>query len=823
IHGLEESGGVRFLVLELVPGLTLAERIARGPLQVDEALIVCRQIAEALEAAHEKGIIHRDLKPGNVKVTPDGKVKVLDFGLAKAFEADAIGSDLSHSPTLTSPPTQAGVLLGTAAYMSPEQARGKPLDKRTDIWSFGCVLYECLTGKQAFGGETASDTISLILRGEPDWDRLPPVVTPGLQRLLRRCLMKDPHERLHHVADARLEIDDSSSDSGVGQAAEAGSAAAKSKKHWWLALAAAVAGFALGLAVVIDPEETITTGSLSPVRFGIDSPEDSGQVVLRNPIISPDGTTLVYSGLSGETERLYMRSLDELDSHAIAGTEGGTLPFLSPDGRWVGFFAGGKIKKVSIQGGQPMVVCDASSTSPGASWGPNGSIMFSTWTSGLHRVSADGGPIETVTTPDADGGEIGHWWPEFLPGGQKVLFTVWTTAGSLDAARIKVLDLATGRIDDVRAGASARYAPTGHLIYYWGGAYHAAPFSTSKLELTGEPVPILDAVRKHHPNGSGNRFLSFSRNGTLVYVPGRAFHPLASLHWVDHAGNSEPYPLEPQAFTNFSISPDDRRVAFTRIDEGRFNIWLHDRDRGTYERLTQQANNFLPVWHPDGKRLFFGSTRRGNFNVYMKDLSNQSPPVAIVDGREDEQPYSITPDGRTLVITEFSPESGDDIWLVDLESGGKKSSAVRTPQGDTHGAASPDGRWLAYVSLISDRSEVYVKPILEEGGEVKISRGGGRAPLWSPTANKLYYKAGLKIMAVPYSTVDDRFRVGEPTFLFSTGVHSSLTGHRGYDISRDGHRFLTMRVVAEDSSPDRINVVLNWFEELKRLVHTESD
>ncbi|MEE9292004.1 MAG: protein kinase, partial [Acidobacteriota bacterium] len=414
IHGLEESNGVRFLVLELVPGDTLAERIAQGSIPVDEALTLCRQIAEALEAAHERGIIHRDLKPANVKVTPDGKVKVLDFGLAKAFETDATsgGEDLSQSPTASFRGSGDGVILGTAAYMSPEQARGKPVDKRTDIWSFGCVLYEVLTGKQAFAGETASDTISAILKDEPDWNRLPQTVTAGIRRLLRRCLAKDQRERLHDIADARIEIDESMSASDTGHSPEERAAGVSRPRTWWVALGAAVAGFAVGLTVSLAPNEPVVTDSATPVHFGIDLPLVHGKMMVRNPVISPDGTTIIYNGYSGNDNQIYVRSLSELESRPIAGTEGGVLPFLSPDGRWVGFFAGGKIKKIPLRGGQPLVVCDASQSSPGATWGPDNSILFSTWNSGLKRVSADGGKVEILTTPDEADGEMGHWWPE---------------------------------------------------------------------------------------------------------------------------------------------------------------------------------------------------------------------------------------------------------------------------------------------------------------------------------------------------------------------------------------------------------------------------
>ncbi|MEE9231111.1 MAG: hypothetical protein V3U86_10440, partial [Acidobacteriota bacterium] len=446
------------------------------------------------------------------------------------------------------------------------------------------------------------------------------------------------------------------------------------------------------------------------------------------------------------------------------------------------------------------------------------SILFSTWNSGLKRVSADGGKVEILTTPDEADGEMGHWWPEFLPGGDKVLFTVWTTAGSLDMARIKVLDLATGRIDDIRAGASPHYIPTGHLIYYWGGMYNAAPFSISRLELTGEPVPGLEDVRKHHPNGSSTRFMSFSANGTLVYVPGRDFFPLSSLHWVNHSGETEPYPLEPQVFTEFSIAPDNRRVAFTRLHEGRFNIWIHDPDRGTYEQITQQANNANPVWHPDGERLFFMSTQRGNFDIYMKRLNTPDPPVPITGGREDEQPLEITSDGKSLLISEYVPGTGEDLWLHDLGTAGGKKLVVSTPVTEGFGTFSPDGKWLAYVSNVSGREEVYVKPILVEGGGLKISTKGGTTPRWSQTKDELYYKVGDKVLAVPYVILNGRFSTGRSTVLFSTDPKHPFANQSDFDISPDGERFLTKKVAEGDSLPNQINVVLNWFEELERRV-----
>jgi hypothetical protein len=606
IHGLEQSEGVHYLVMELVLGETLAERLRAGPLAVEEALRICGRIAEALEAAHEKGVMHRDLKPANVKVTSEGKIKVLDFGLAKAFAGDG-GPDLSQAPTLTGTGTEEGRILGTAAYMSPEQARGKAVDKRNDIWAFGCVLYEVLTGRQAFKGETLSDTIAGVLEREPDWQALPPATPAKVRDLLRRCLRKDSQQRLRDIGDARIEIEEALAAPATAQpAAPVKEVRAGWRKPllWGVAslVLAAIAGLAVWVLKPPAPQPvTRTVINLPPgqqLAAGLDSAI----------ALSPDGTRLAYVASQAGAQQLYVRAMDSMEATPIPDTDGAVAPFFSPDSQWLGFFADNKLKKVSVSGGAPITLCDAPGPQHSASWGSDDTVVFHGPPNlGLFRVSAAGGAPIQVTTPDPKKGEATHLLPDLLPGGKAVLFAAGPASGNLaNAMQLVVSSLQTAERRDLIAGTSPRYALTGHLVYAQGARLMAVPFYPQRLAVTGSPVPVLEGVLQSLWSGVAQ--CSFSRTGTLVYVPGGLQGAQRRLVWVDRKGTEQPLPAPVRAYRTPRISPDGRRVAVTSSESGD-NIWLYDLARETLTRLTFEGRgNLLPIWTPDGRRIAFPQT-----------------------------------------------------------------------------------------------------------------------------------------------------------------------------------------------------------------------
>ena len=647
LHGLEESEGLKYLVMELVPGETLAERISRGPLRIEECLGIFRQIAEGLEAAHEKGVIHRDLKPANVIITAEGRVKLLDFGLAKALAEEAPPSDLSKSPTLTREGTELGVILGTASYMSPEQARGKTLDRRTDIWSFGCVFYEAVTGRKAFSGETVSDILAAILEREPDWTALPASTPSRIRDLLQWCLKKDLHRRLRDIGDARIEADERSAPPVI------------SRHYLPWAVAGLVSGIALWsfLRPSTEPERAIS-------RFTVNLPPEQALAWRNDPAValSPDGRRLAYVASSGAARKLYVRPIDQREAVPIPGSEDTTSAFFSPDGGWLGFYtAGRKVKKVRIDGGFPIELCEA--LDPwGASWGAGDVILFAPEEfSGLSRVSASGGLPFSASTLDASRGETSHRWPEFLPGGKTALFTILTATGG---SRIALLTLETGEYRVLLEGGSfARYAPTGHLVYVREGAFLAAPFDLERLELTGEPVAIPERVWTHP--GYGTAHFVLSRNGTLAYVPNPEGRNL--LVRVERNGAVRPITaIRRAAYEDPHLSPDGRRLALTIRDEG-LHIWVYDMERDGFTRLTFGPDeDQAPLWTPDGKRLVF--RRGGASNLFWLPSDGSGPEERLTTSKNVQRPDSWSPNGKVLVYSKQQPTTGFDIWLLDFGS-----------------------------------------------------------------------------------------------------------------------------------------------------------
>ena len=763
LYGLETEVSITYLVMELVHGETLQERLAREPLTVEDAVGIFQQIAEALEAAHAAGVVHRDLKPANIKITPEGRVKILDFGLAKAFAPDDAepGSDLSSSPTLTRGATAVGVIMGTASYMSPEQARGKKADKRADIWAFGCVLFEAISGKKAFDGESVTDVLANVIHKDVLWEALPAETPWRVRDVLRRCLVKDAGQRFHDVADARLEL----------------------------------------LADERPPTWDTQTARESPLT-------------LETPMISPDGRRIVYIGVQEDDRRLYLRELGELGSRLLAGTEGANSPFFSPDGLWVGFFAGDKIKKVSILGGAPIDICVAYAEGPGGSWTANDTIWFSgNWLSGFFAVSADGGEPVPVTTLDRERGEIGHWWPDFLPDGKSAFFTVFTDEGS---HRIAVLDLDAGTWKHLFPGMQARYVPSGHIVYYASGIYQVVAFDPSRGEVRGSAVPVLMSTRGIGPTGSTERYFDVSDTGIVVSVPGGAYYPRSVLTWLELDGGVETVPFDSAAIGPLRLDPSGTRVALTRIDGGIQNIWIYDLERGTEEKITQESNNFRPQWTPDGRRIVFTTARRGVFDILMKPtdaLGAEEPLVSRDD--VDERSEALSPNGRWLAITEFEIETGEDIALVDLHDGSEPVPAAKTAFKEDAPHFFRDSEWLAYRSYASGRSEIYLQRIADASGRVKVSSNGGATPQWSPIVDELYYVAGDTIMSLGYRVVGGEFRAETPRALVKLPK-----GHATEDkleVSPNGKRFLLAVETGEDPSPTELHVKTNWFEELKRL------
>jgi WD40 repeat protein len=826
IHGLEESGGVRALVMELVEGEDLSQRIERGPISVADALLIAKQIAAALEAAHEQGIIHRDLKPANVKVRPDGTVKVLDFGLAKAMEPTGAGSLRgTQSPTITTPAmTQAGMILGTAAYMSPEQAKGRAADRRSDVWAFGVVLYEMLTGHRAFEGEDVSDTLAFILTREPDWAALPADTPPPIRRLLRRCLEKDRTRRLDSAAAARLEIDEALAPSAFdGATTPPGPARAA----WSRALPWTVAALILGLAIAVmllwaawRAEKPVDRPlARLDVDLGAEVSLPAPSTFGTSVAISPDGTRLVYA--SGTPVKLFTRRLDQPKVTELPGTEGASKPFFSPDGQWVGFLTPNKLNKIAVEGGAVVPLGDINLTTfAGACWGEDGSILVSeAFGKGLRRVPAAGGPPEVVAP--LGNGEIALAHPQMLPGAQAILFAAIPAAPDPEAFTIEVLTLADRhRKILLRGGQSPRYLPTssgiGHVVYVNKATLFAIPFDLEKLETHGSAVPVLDDVAYQSPSGTGQ--FDASRTGTFVYrrASGGA-SGMVILQWVDPSGYKESLQAKPGVYRFPSLSPDGRRVALT-VAEGGQDVWVYDSKRDAMTRLTFGGFNISPIWSPDGQSVVFSSVGNG---IFQTRADGASQPYALTQTKTLQNPGSFTPDGKRLAYLEVAGNM--QIWTVPLEGheghvrAGKPEPWLKSSYDDANPVFSLDGRWLAYQSNESGKTEVYVRAFASSssgpGAKWQISHSGGVTPRWSRRGNELVYQSGDQIMAVRYTVQGDTFVAEKPR------VWIAKLGGTLFDVAPDGRRVAVLAPVAAADAPKQehqVVLLLNFFDELRR-------
>ena len=795
IYGVEESEGVQALVLELVEGPTLAECIAHGSLAlvgrpewgawtrglvVDEALPVARQIAEALEAAHDLGVVHRDLKPANIKVMTDGTVKILDFGLAKALSGDIEieRADSGSSPTISSLGTRAGIILGTPAYMSPEQARGALVDRRTDIWAFGAVLFEMITGQQAFSGQTLTDTLAAVIRAEMDWRVLPPTTPPGLRKLLRHCLEKDSKRRLPHIGAARLELDDV-------LAATTDTVEIEVTPAWRRALPWTITAVAVVIASAVTwtlmrapaPDQRVTRLSVAVPPDTTLSPTTSANVAL-----SPDGSRLAFTTGDGESARLYLREMDELEATFVEGSEGASGPFFSSDGQWIGFFAGGQLQKAPTDGGSPIVVADTSESGDfGGAWEPDDTIIYSPgYSSGLHRISSSGGEPDVLTSPDSASGELGHWYPHLLPDGDTLLFTVY--ASPLERIRTDSLSLTTGeRRTILDAATFVQYVPTGHLIYPAPtNSLMAVPFDLTTLEVTGPATPVLEDVVF---GSDANSQFSFSGDGAFAYVPASTLAAEQMLVWVDRDGTVRPVTEERRRYAQPEFSPDGQRLA-VRIEDPRSDIWVLEMERGTLTKVTfNEGLENSPLWTPAGDRLLFAS-ETPVYDLFWRPPDGSGEANVLYPSPYDKHAKSLSPDGSLLAFTETHPETDRDIWILPLEEGGELQPFVRTPFSELEPVFSPDGNWIAYQSNESGRFEIYVQAYPGPGGKQQISTDGGVEPRWAENGTELFYRNGPQMIVVEVETGSE-LSASAPTVLFE-GDFLAEQWTRNYDVTASG-------------------------------------
>jgi len=808
IYGLEEAGTVRGLVLEFVDGPTLADRIAAGPLTIGEALDIARQIAEALEAAHERGIVHRDLKPANVKITPGGLVKVLDFGLAKVSGGDASSPDLSRLVTSVGNQTSDGVLLGTAPYMSPEQARGMPTDKRTDIWAFGCVLYEMLTANHPFRGPTMSDTIASVLSRDPQWQLVPQGVASSVHRLLQRCLEKDSKHRLRDIGDARLEIEEALKHPFPSASERSATESRFSRPSLRYAAALLAIGGTVGAIAT-----AILSGRLhedrspaAPVgHFVVSTPTNQRLAGLDFPAvaIAPDGSAVVYVASRGGRAQLFLRSMNRIEPTPMPGTSDASSPFFSPDGRWVGFFATGKLQKVSIDGGAPLIICDAA-VGLGGSWGSRDVIVFAPTTgSGLFQVPVAGGRPTRVTALDVQKGEFSHRWPELLPDGRTVLFTVGTL-GSWDDAQIVAQSLESGRRQVlVQGGTNPHYVSTGHLVYAHAGVLMALRFDPTQLKITGAPVRVLDGVME---SADGAAQLGLSANGTVVYVPNRPESAERQLVSVDRTGAGAPLAAPPRAYSTPRLSPDGRKLVVT-IAGATDDLWLYDIPRGTLQQLTFEGDNGSPSWTPDGERVTYTSNKGGGTpNLFWIKLDGSSAAEKLAPSDYLQLTSSWSSDRKFLAYVESRPATGRDVWMLPMTGDRTPHAFLDNPYEESAPRFSPDGRWIAYVSNESGRNEVYLVASSNSSQRQQVSRDGGSEPVWVPSGRELVFRSGDQMMI---ATIAAGRETGTPRVLFQ-GFEPGSIDVANYDVTSDGGRFVMVQAIEPQTQKQDLQVLLNW-------------
>jgi serine/threonine protein kinase len=807
IYDLEEANGSRYLVLELVDGETLAERVARGPIIVEEALAIVKSICAALEAAHEKGIVHRDLKPANIMLTKDGAVKVLDFGLAQMSETEGAATNLSNSPTLMSAASTPGMIMGTAAYMSPEQARGKEADRRTDIWAFGCVLYEMLAGRAAFEGETIGEILGGVFKTEPDWRRLPAETPEAIRRLLRRCLQKDRSGRLNSANDVRIEIEEALN--APLEVTPAAVVPVRKPRLAWILTAVATLAFA---SIAVSYFRRTPQAERPEIRLEITTPPTADPASIA---ISPDGQKILLVATSEGQSKLWVRPLDSVSGRPLAGTDGASFPFWSPDGQSVGFFAEGKLKRVDVDRGAMQILADAPESRGGA-WSREGTIIFTpnSSQSPIFRISAAGGTASAVTRTET-GKETSHRFPQFLPDGRHFLYYVQGTpeshgiyVGDLDGSRARrLLDVDSAPV----------YESSGHLLFVRQGTLFAQEFDVTRLELKGNPFSVAEHIAAVN-TAQGSAAVSASSVGSIIY---RTASPggRRQFRWLDRSGKEIGKAGDPLSASTLSISPDSRRVALAQLINNNFDVWLLDLGRNVLSRFTfDAAVDSAPIWSPDGRQIVFQSNRKGAYDLYIKPAIGPGNEELLLASGQDKKPMDWSPDRRFLLYANLDPKTGFKVLALPMDGDRKPFPVVGTNFNEDLAQFSPDGKWFAYESNESGRYEIYIQPFPDAGGQTQASTNGGAQVRWRRDGKELFYIAlDGRLMAVPIRIASNprTIEAGSPVPLFATRVGSASYPNNWlydvnwqYDVSVDGQRFLMNTIIEEAPSP--ITVILNW-------------